>query len=70
MPPKVVFTPDAELTAVLENDPVTAMDDTKAPIRLHAPRATSSWLASTGFPPAGIVILKLDELCHFKIPIK
>ena len=48
----VVLTPDAELTAVLENDPVVGIDETNEPTMLHAPNAIISWLASTGFPPA------------------
>ena len=52
IPPKVVRTPDAELTAVLENEPVVGIEDTKEPITLQIPRAIISWLASIGFPPA------------------
>lgn len=51
-PPMVVLTPDAALTAVLENDPVVGIDETNEPTMLHAPNAIISWLASTGFPPA------------------
>ena len=51
-PPKVVFTPLEELTAVLENEPVTGMELTKDPAKLHMPSAIISWLESTGLPPA------------------
>ena len=40
--PKVVFTPDAELTAVLEKDPVIGIADTNELIKLQIPKATIS----------------------------
>ena len=67
-PPAWVFTPLAQLTAVLrvfmffdqiknnqihlENDPVVGIEEKNDPIMLQAPRAIISWLASKGFPPA------------------
>ena len=67
-PPAWVFTPLAQLTAVLEfschldqirfsqvhleNDPVVGIDEKNDPIILQAPSAIISWLASKGFPPA------------------
>ena len=67
-PPAWVFTPLAQLTAVLqffvflfrsdlnqdhlENDPVVGMEEKNEPMMLQAPSAIISWLASKGFPPA------------------
>ena len=66
-PPAWVFTPLAQLTAVLqfffaffdqrimvnlEKDPVVGIEEKNDPIMLQAPRAIISWLASKGFPPA------------------
>ena len=50
--PNVVLTPEAELTAVLEKDPVIGMAETKELMKLQIPKATISWSASTGLPPA------------------
>ena len=52
MPPMVVRTPLAELTAVREKEPVVGMDEKNEPKKLQKPRAIISWLASTGLPPA------------------
>ena len=40
--PNVVLTPEAELTAVLEKDPVIGMAETKELIKLQIPKATIS----------------------------
>lgn len=53
MPPAGVRTPDALLTAVLVNDPVTGIERTNEPAILHRPKAIISWVASTAFPLAG-----------------
>ena len=42
IPPAGVFTPLAEFTAVLENDPVVGKDCTKDPAKLHNPSASIS----------------------------
>ena len=40
--PNVVLTPEAELTAVLEKDPVIGMAETKELMKLQIPKATIS----------------------------
>lgn len=52
MPPNVVCTPDALLTAVRVNDPVTGIDWKNEPKMLHRPSASISWVASTVLPLA------------------
>jgi hypothetical protein len=62
MPPAVVLTPLAELTAVREKEPVVGIEEKKEPAKLQNPRAIISWLASTGLPPAENEWLKIG-LC-------
>ena len=50
IPPSVVRTPLALLTAVRVNEPVTGIDCTKAPTKLHIPSANISCVASIVLP--------------------
>lgn len=50
MPPSVVRTPLALLTAVRVNEPVTGIDWKKAPTKLHIPSANISCVASIVLP--------------------
>ena len=43
----------------LEKEPVVGMACTKEPRMLQIPKATISWLASTGFPPAKTIVVKM-----------
>lgn len=52
IPPRVVRTPLALLTAVLVNEPVTGIDCTNAPTKLHNPSANISCVASIVLPLA------------------
>ena len=55
-----VLTPLAQLTAVLENEPVMGIDWTKLAAMLHTPRANISCDASTGLPLA-------DDMQHYYV---
>ena len=50
--PSCVLTPLAELTAVLEKDPVIGYDETREPAMLHIPTAIISCVESTALPRA------------------
>lgn len=50
IPPSVVRTPLALLTAVRVNEPVTGIDWKNAPTKLHKPSASISCVASIVFP--------------------
>ena len=50
MPPNVVCTPLALLTAPLESAPVTGIEPKHDEATLHKPRANISWVASIVFP--------------------
>lgn len=67
MPPRVVRTPLALLTAVRVNDPVTGIDCTNEPSRLHIPSASISCVASIVLPLAGMWHLKIYKF-QFKLP--
>ena len=49
-PPSGVLTPDPLFTAVRANDAVRGIDLTKEPMKLQAPRAKSTCVASTDLP--------------------
>jgi len=51
-PPNVVFTPLALFTAPRDNAPDMGMDPTNDDIKLHAPSASISCVASTVLPSA------------------
>ena len=59
-PPMLVLTPLAQLTAVLENDPVMGIDWTKLAAMLQKPSANISWEASTGFPLAENMMINVQ----------
>lgn len=52
MPPNVVRTPLALLTAPLDKAPVTGIDVKKDDTMLQAPKANISWVASIVLPSA------------------
>lgn len=52
MPPKVVFTPLALLTAPRDKEPVTGIDLAKEDTMLQSPMANISCVASMAFPSA------------------
>lgn len=52
MPQAVVLAPEALLTALLVKEPVTGIEETKEPIMLHIPKASSSCVASKDLPLA------------------
>ena len=57
----------------LEKEPVVGIACTKEPRMLQIPKATISWLASTGFPPAKIIVVKMvimSMILILKIMIK
>ena len=53
IPPNVVLTPLAALTAERPNEAVTGIEPTKEPNVWQQPRATISWEAATGRLAAG-----------------
>lgn len=53
MPPNVVLTPLALLTAPRDRAPVTGIEDTNEEAMLQTPRASISWVASIVLPSAG-----------------
>lgn len=68
IPPSVVRTPLALLTAVRVNEPVTGIDCTNAPTKLHIPSANISCVASIVLPLAIWMDIKqkcLNELNCF-----
>jgi hypothetical protein len=52
-PPMVERTPHAAFSADREKELAVGIECTNDPARLHTPRASISWDASTGLPPAG-----------------
>lgn len=68
MPPSVVRTPLALLTAVRVNEPVTGIDCTNDPTKLHNPSANISWVASIVLPLAAwnkwkMALVKWEKNC-------